>query len=51
MPFESKSQQRWMFSQHPEMAKRWAKETPNIKKLPEKKGSFSKYHAKKQGTK
>ena len=36
MPFESKSQQRFMFSQHPEMAKRWAKETPDIKDLPEK---------------
>ena len=36
MPFKSKAQERWMFSQHPEMAKRWAKETPNIKGLPEK---------------
>lgn len=36
MPFKSKSQQKWMFSQKPEMAKRWAKETPNIKNLPAK---------------
>jgi hypothetical protein len=36
MPFKSVAQQRFMFSQHPEMAKRWAKETPNIKNLPEK---------------
>jgi hypothetical protein len=36
MPFKSAAQQRFMFSQHPEMAKRWAKETPNIKNLPEK---------------
>ena len=35
MPFESKAQQRFMFSQKPEMAKRWAKETPNFKNLPE----------------
>jgi hypothetical protein len=37
MPFQSKLQQRWMFWKYPAMAKRWAKETPNIKKLPEKK--------------
>lgn len=36
-PFKSKAQQRFMFARHPEMAKRWAKETPSIKKLPEKK--------------
>jgi len=37
MPFKSKAQQRFMFSQHPKIAKRWAKETNNIKRLPEKK--------------
>ena len=37
MPFQSKSQQRWMFSNHPAMVERWAKETPAIKSLPEKK--------------
>ena len=36
MPFESKSQQRFMFAKHPGIAKRWAHETPSIKKLPEK---------------
>jgi len=36
MPFKSKAQQRFMFSQHPEMAKRWAEHTPDIKSLPEK---------------
>ena len=36
MPFKSKAQQREMFSNQPEIAKRWAKETPNIKGLPEK---------------
>ena len=36
MPFKSKAQQRFMFAKNPEMAKRWAKETPNMAKLPEK---------------
>lgn len=36
MPLKSKSQQRWMFAEHPEMAKKWADETPDIKNLPEK---------------
>jgi hypothetical protein len=36
MPFKSKSQARFMFSQHPEMAKEWAAATPSIKKLPDK---------------
>ena len=27
---------RWMFSQHPRMAKRWAEHTKSIRKLPEK---------------
>lgn len=47
MPFKSKAQQRYMFSQHPKIAERWAKETSNIKKLPEKKGAFSGYHKRK----
>lgn len=37
MPFQSKAQQRFMFSQHPEIAKRWAAETPDMKHLPAKK--------------
>ncbi len=36
MPFKSKAQERWMFATHPEMAKRWAKETPSQKALPAK---------------
>lgn len=36
MPFKSKAQQRYMFAVHPEMAKEWAKETPDFKSLPEK---------------
>jgi hypothetical protein len=42
MPFSSKAQERFMFSQHPEMAKEWAKKTDQSK-LPEKvKGSKTK---------
>ena len=37
MPFKSKQQMRWMFANHPTMAKRWAKHTSDTKKLPEKK--------------
>ena len=37
MPFKSKAQERFMFSQHPEIAERWTKEyNQNLKKLPEK---------------
>lgn len=36
MPFKSKAQMREMFANQPKIAKRWAKETPNIKALPEK---------------
>jgi hypothetical protein len=36
MPFESKSQQKWMFANHPQMAKEWVKET-DFSNLPEKK--------------
>jgi hypothetical protein len=35
-PFSSQAQRRWMFSQKPKMAKKWAKHTKNIKSLPEK---------------
>jgi hypothetical protein len=34
MPFKSKAQQGYMFAQHPKIAKRWSKETPNMKSLP-----------------
>jgi hypothetical protein len=34
MPIVSKAQKGWMFANKPEMAKRWAKETPNINQLP-----------------
>ena len=35
MPLLSKAQQGWMFANKPQMALRWAHETPNIKGLPE----------------
>lgn len=37
MPFKSKAQQRWMFANHPQMAERWAHDTPSIKSLPDHK--------------
>ncbi|MCX7801188.1 MAG: hypothetical protein N2109_12710 [Fimbriimonadales bacterium] len=36
MPFRSKRQMRWMFANEPEMARRWARETPDEKSLPER---------------
>ena len=37
MPFQSDAQRRFMYAQHPGIAKRWAKHTPKGKDLPEKK--------------
>lgn len=34
MPFKSKAQARYMFSQKPELAKEFASATPSIKSLP-----------------
>jgi len=34
MPFKSKAQARWMFAEHPKMAKEWAAHTKNFKDLP-----------------
>lgn len=36
MPFKSENQRQFMWVHHPDIAKRWAKETPNMKNLPEK---------------
>lgn len=36
-PFKSAKQARWMYANKPEIAKRWEKETPKGKKLPDKK--------------
>lgn len=35
MPFRSKSQQKWIFAHRPQMAKKWANETPSFGSLPE----------------
>lgn len=36
MPFKSQSQRKFMYAQHPEMAKEWEDKTPKGKKLPKK---------------
>ena len=35
MPFKSEAQRKWMFAKDPKMARKWAKETPKGKDLPE----------------
>jgi len=42
MPFKSKSQMRFLYAKHPEVAKEFAEKTKSIAKLPEKKEKFSK---------
>jgi hypothetical protein len=37
MPFKSKAQARYLFAREPEVAKKFAKETPSMKNVPEKK--------------
>lgn len=51
MPFKSKKQMRWMYANHPEMAKRWSEHTENIKALPEKVEGEEKPKTKKQEVK
>jgi len=66
MPFKSRAQQRYMFAAEERgeikkgTAEKWAKETPNIKKLPARVGKikkhvpgslFNKYNQKKNGKK
>lgn len=48
MPFKSKSQQRFMFSKHPKIAKRWAKKYGVSKDLPEKVAALKLRAAKKK---
>lgn len=36
MPFKSQAQQKWMFANHPTMARHWAHETPSIDALPKR---------------
>lgn len=38
MPFQSKSQERFLYAKHPEIAKKWQKEHGQPKNLPEHKG-------------
>jgi hypothetical protein len=47
MPFKSNAQRSWMFAKDPAMAKRWAKETPKGKNLPDKVGARKKALSKK----
>lgn len=35
MPFQSKAQQKWMFSNKPKMAKEWASKTTDYMDLPD----------------
>lgn len=37
MPFKSKAQRRFMYANHPKLAKEFEAKTPKDKKLPEKK--------------
>lgn len=36
MPMQSQAQRKWMHANEPTMAKRWEKETPKGKRLPER---------------
>lgn len=36
MPFKSKAQQRFMYATMPKTAKKWAKKTSSMKRLPER---------------
>jgi hypothetical protein len=51
MPFKSQKQRAWMYSQKPEMAKRWESETPKKAKLPEYVGNSTKSEVRKRGRK
>lgn len=42
MPFKSKAQMAYLFAKHPEIAKKWAKETKDEKNLPEHKSPWLK---------
>ena len=45
MPFRSQAQRGYLFAHHPEMAKRWAKETPKRKRLPARVNTHSQRQA------
>ncbi len=40
VPYKSDAQRRFMHVKHPDIAKKWDKEYPNQKGLPEKKSKF-----------
>ena len=40
MPFVSEAQRRYMWAQHPDIARRWAKHTPKNARLPEHVGDL-----------
>lgn len=46
MPFKSKAQRGFLYSKHPEIARRWEKETPKNKALPERIGKTREQKAK-----
>lgn len=35
-PFKSIQQKKYLYAKHPEIAKRWQKETPKAKRLPQR---------------
>lgn len=41
MPFKSEAQRGYMYANHPEIAKRFQRETPKGKKLPKKAKKYS----------
>lgn len=41
-PFVSKSQRAFLYAKHPEIAKRWEKETPKNARLPQHKNAMKK---------
>ena len=46
MPFKSEAQRRWMYANHPDMAKEWEADTPKGKKLPKRIGKKPSLHQK-----
>jgi len=36
MPFKSQQQRKWMYANHPQMARQWQEHTPSGEKLPDK---------------
>jgi hypothetical protein len=51
MPFQSEAQRRFLFANHPEIAKKWAHEFPGKKKLPKHKRKKTRKMTHKRGGK